>query len=132
MRWRFDPCALVIALVLLVPLVLLGALGQDWGWVRDRGGDVLVIIWVYWLLRAVSGAPTWALAVVAFAVGCAAEAGQALAAAQHWHIANPVLRIALGSVADPWDVVSYAIGAGAVLLGSVTVRRIAARRRTAR
>ena len=34
-----------------------------------------------------------------------------MAAAQHWHIQNRALRIVLGSTADVWDVMAYALGA---------------------
>lgn len=115
-RWRFDPVAAACALGLFVVLVLLATVGAGWGYLRSFGGDVLAVAWVYCLFKAVCRAPVWVLALAALGVGVAVEAGQWLAAANHWHISSRALRIVLGSTADVWDVVAYALGAGLVLL----------------
>ena len=44
------------------------------------------------------------------------ELGQYLARLEQWQIANPVLRIIIGSTPDWLDVLAYALGAAAVLL----------------
>ena len=111
LRWRFDPRAAAWALGLLVVLALLATVGARWGVVRSFGGDVLAVAWVYCLFKMVWRAPVVALALAAFGVGVALEAAQWIAAAQHWHIQNRALRIVLGSTADGWDVVAYALGA---------------------
>lgn len=111
LRWRFDPRAAAWALGLFVVLALLATVGARWGVVRSFGGDVLAVAWVYCLFKMVWRAPVAVLALAAFGVGVAVEAAQWMAAAQHWHIQNRALRIVLGSTADVWDVMAYALGA---------------------
>jgi hypothetical protein len=115
MRWRFDPLSLVWALALFVVLVLLATVGARWGWLRSFFGDVLAVVWVYFVFRTFIAARVLPLALAAFVVGLAVELGQYLASSWHLHIANRALRIVLGSTADWWDVLAYAIGFAAVL-----------------
>jgi hypothetical protein len=115
MRWRFDPLSLVWAVALFLVLVLLATVGARWGWLRSFFGDVLAVVWVYFVFRAVIGARVLPLALAALGVGLAVELGQYLAAAWHLHIPNRALRIVLGSTADWWDVLAYVIGFFAVL-----------------
>ena len=61
-------------------------------------------------------AHAFATALAAFGVGCALELGQYLARLGHWQIANPVLRVVIGSTPDWLDVLAYAIGAAAVVV----------------
>ncbi|WP_237759766.1 DUF2809 domain-containing protein [Pseudomonas aeruginosa] len=56
------------------------------------------------------GAGPW-LASAAFAVGALLELGRYLAAQLHWQFSSPVLRIVLGSTADGFDLLAYALGA---------------------
>lgn len=116
MKIRFDSKALLEALAVFVLLVLLATVGAGTGWLRSFGGDVLAVVWVYLVFKSVIAAPPLPLAFAAFAVGCMVECGQYLAFTFHWHIPNRALRIVLGSTADWWDVVAYAIGFGAVVL----------------
>ncbi|MEZ2299105.1 DUF2809 domain-containing protein [Variovorax sp. RCC_210] len=115
MRWRFDPLSLAWAVALFVLLVLLATVGARWGWVRSFFGDVLAVVWVYFVFKTAIGARAWPLALAALGVGCAVELGQYLASAWHLRIPNRALRIVLGSTADWWDVVAYVIGFAAVL-----------------
>ncbi|MGJ7504500.1 DUF2809 domain-containing protein [Variovorax sp. ZT5P49] len=115
MRWRFDPLSLVWAVALFLVLVLLATVGARWGWLRSFFGDVLAVVWVYFVFRTVIGTRVLPLALAALGVGLAVELGQYLAAAWHLHISNRALRIVLGSTADWWDVLAYVIGFFAVL-----------------
>ena len=115
MRWRFDPLSLAWAVALFVLLVLLATVGARWGWVRSFFGDVLAVVWVYFVFKTAIGARVWPLALAALGVGCAVEFGQYLASAWHLRIPNRALRIVPGSTADWWDVVAYVIGFAAVL-----------------
>jgi len=115
MRWRFDPLSLVWAVALLFVLVLLATVGARWGWLRSFFGDVLAVVWVYLLFKSFVAARVLPLALAALGVGLAVELGQFLASAWHLHIPNRALRIVLGSTADWWDVLAYAIGFAAVL-----------------
>jgi Protein of unknown function (DUF2809) len=115
MRWRFDPLSLVWAVALFFMLVLLATVGARWGWVRSFFGDVLAVVWVYFVFRTAIGARVLPLALAALAVGCAVELGQYLASAWHLRISNRALRIVLGSTADWWDVAAYVLGFFGVL-----------------
>ena len=115
MTLRFDPRSLAIAAVLLVLLILLATLGAGLGWIRSFLGDTLAVIWVYFVLKTVLRAHVLTLAGLAFGMGAFVELGQYLAGELGWRIPNPVLRIVLGSTADWWDILAYALGWIAVL-----------------
>jgi len=115
MRWRFDPLSLVWAVALFLVLVLLATVGARWGWLRSFFGDVLAVAWVYLVFQTFVAARVLPVALAALGVGLAVELGQFLASAWHLHIPNRALRIVLGSTADGWDVLAYAIGFAAVL-----------------
>ncbi|MBH9379184.1 DUF2809 domain-containing protein [Pseudomonas aeruginosa] len=110
-RWRLDRRSLLLALLLFGLLVLLAPLGRHWGWIRSFGGDLLAVVWLYYLMGSALRAPAAWLASAAFAVGALLELGQYLAAQLHWQFSSPVLRIVLGSTADGFDLLAYALGA---------------------
>lgn len=103
--------SLLLALLLFGLLVLLATLGRHWGWIRSFGGDPLAVVWLYYLMGSALRAPAAWLASAAFAVGALLELGQYLAAQLHWQFSSPVLRIVLGSTADGFDLLAYALGA---------------------
>ena len=110
MRWRFDLLSLAWAVALFLVLVLLATVGARWGWLRSFFGDVLAVMWVYVVFKTFIAARVLPLALAALGVGLAVELGQFLASAWQLHIPNRALRIVLGSTADWWDVLAYAIG----------------------
>jgi hypothetical protein len=114
-RWRFDARAALWALGLFALLVLLATVGARAGWLRGFLGDVLAVAWLYFVFRTVLDARPLPLALVALGIGCALEAAQYLARLWHLRIANPVLRVVVGSTPDWMDVLAYVIGFGAVL-----------------
>lgn len=103
------------AVALFLVLVLLATVGARWGWLRSFFGDVLAVAWVYLVFQTFVAARVLPVALAALGVGLAVELGQFLASAWHLHIPNRALRIVLGSTADGWDVLAYAIGFAAVL-----------------
>ena len=107
---RFDREAALWALFIFVIEVLIATVWSHHRWVRGFVGDVLAVVWVYFLLKAVVKANTSGLALAAFAVGCLVELAQYIATANGWHVQNRVLKILLGSVADWMDVLAYACG----------------------
>jgi glycopeptide antibiotics resistance protein len=115
LAWRFDARAFATALGLFVLLVLLATLGARAGWLRGFFGDVLAVVWLYFVFKTVAAARPVPRALAAFGVGCALEFGQYLARLQHWQIANPVLRVVVGSTPDWLDVLAYALGAVVVV-----------------
>ena len=115
MKLRFDREAALWALFIFIIEVLIATVWSHHPWLRGFVGDVLAVVWVYFLLKTVFKANTLSLALLAFAVGCGVELGQYAAAANGWHVENRVLRIVLGSVADWMDVLAYAGGFWGVL-----------------
>ncbi|MDI2462184.1 DUF2809 domain-containing protein [Pseudomonas aeruginosa] len=75
-RWRLDRRSLLLALLLFGLLVLLATLGRHWGWIRSFGGDLLAVVWLYYLMGSALRAPAAWLASAAFAVGALLELGQ--------------------------------------------------------
>lgn len=110
MKLRFDREAALWAVLVFIIEVLIATVWSQHRWLRGFVGDVLAVVWVYFLLKTVLKANTLSLALLAFAVGCGVELGQYAAAANGWHVENRVLRIVLGSVADWMDVLAYAGG----------------------
>lgn len=122
MTWRLDLRAFAAALLLFATLVALATLGARTGWLRGFFGDVLAVAWLHCVFRSVLAAPPLALAAAAFGTGCALELAQCLARLWHLRIANPVLRIVLGSTPDWMDVLAYALGFVAVMLVESALR----------
>jgi hypothetical protein len=110
MKLRFDREAALWAVLIFIIEVLIATVWSHHPWLRGFVGDVLAVVWVYFLLKAVLKANTTGLALAAFAVGCGVELAQYVAAVNGWHVENRVLRIVLGSVADWMDVLAYAGG----------------------
>ncbi|RYX91028.1 MAG: DUF2809 domain-containing protein [Comamonadaceae bacterium] len=111
MTFRFNREALAWAILIFIVEVLIATVWSHHRLLRGFVGDLLAVVWVYYLFKVVVAASPRALALAAFGVGCLVELGQYLASANGWHIANPIARIVLGSVADWWDVAAYACGA---------------------
>ena len=116
MTFRFNPHALAASLLLFVLLVSLAIFGARTGWLRSFFGDVLAVIWLYYLFKTVLAVRSpLPLAFAAFGVGCALELSQYLVRLWHLQIGHRMLRIVVGSTPDWMDVVAYAIGFVAVL-----------------
>lgn len=123
MKLRFDREAALWAALIFIIEVLIATVWSHHPWLRGFVGDVLAVVWVYFLLKTVLKANTTGLALAAFAVGCGVELAQYVAAVNGWHVENRVLRIVLGSVADWMDVLAYAGGfVGVLALESLLAR----------
>lgn len=127
----FNPRALAIAVLLLIALAVLATAGAGWGWVRSFLGDTLAVIWVYYLFKIFLRAHVLTLAGLAFGMGVFVEMGQYAAARLGWQLPNPVLRIVLGSTADGWDILAYALGWVAVVAIELPRQRRGVREETA-
>lgn len=110
MKLRFDREAALWAVFIFIIEVLIATVWSHHPWLRGFVGDVLAVVWVYFLFKTVIKANTAGLALAAFGVGCGVELAQYVAAVNGWHVENRVLRIVLGSVADWMDVLAYACG----------------------
>lgn len=104
----------VIFFILLLTEILIGAF-LDGGFIRDYGGDILVLPVIYFLIRIFWSRPqkanTLILPAVLFLLGAAAELIQALDLTGVLGIdKGSVLGILIGSVCDPLDLICYAAG----------------------
>jgi hypothetical protein len=110
MQLRFDREAALWAVLIFIVEVLIATVWSHHRWLRGFVGDVLAVVWVYFLLKTVIKANVHGLAIAAFAVGGLVELGQYVATVNGWHVQNRVLKIVLGSVPDWMDVLAYAAG----------------------
>lgn len=110
MKIAFSRSALVCAVLLFLAEVLIATVWAHHRWLRSFFGDLLAVVWVYFVFRIFLDGPRYWLAWAAFAVGCLVELGQYVAHANAWHLDNQLLRTVLGSVADWYDVLAYAAG----------------------
>jgi len=107
-RWLLGTLALLAVEVAIARYAPPGVL-------RGFGGDVLVVVLVYAFLRTFLALPPARLALWSLLFACAIEGLQGLglvdALGLHGQTAlHRVLRIALGSTFDVWDLVAYACG----------------------
>lgn len=112
--FTFRPRWLLAALVLLAVEVAIARYAPP-GALRGFGGDVLVVVLVYALLRTCVAQPAARLALCALLFACAIECLQGLGMVDmlglHGQTAlHRVLRIALGTTFDVWDLVAYGCG----------------------
>ncbi|GLU26834.1 DUF2809 domain-containing protein [Brucella sp. NBRC 12950] len=110
MQFKFSKSALVITIMIFFGLLLLATAGAGLGWIRSFLGDVIAVIFVYFAFRTVLDGNRVLLALAAFFVGVAVEAGQYLSKVFGSEISNRALRIILGATPDWLDVLAYGIG----------------------
>ncbi len=110
MQFKFSKSALVITIVIFFGLLLLATAGAGLSWIRSFLGDVIAVIFVYFAFRTVLDGNRVLLALAAFFVGVAVEAGQYLSEIFGIEISNRALRIILGATPDWLDVLAYGIG----------------------
>ena len=112
------------AFLLLLGVAVWIALKVDDDLVRPLGGDVLVIPLLHCLLCAITTAPPSLVALGVYLFACAIEVGQAFDLVTMLHLQDcPVMRVAIGTVFDPRDIVAYALGYGLTLLVEWARRR---------
>jgi hypothetical protein len=101
---------LLAAALLAVVLAGIAVFGE--GIVRTHGGDVLVVVWMYLVLRALFLLPKSTTALMALVVAFAVEVGQLLDLAGMLGLAETRGgRLALGSTFDILDLLAYSVGA---------------------
>jgi hypothetical protein len=111
----FNQRALLITIALFCIEVSIATVFRHIGWLRGFVGDALAVVFVYYGFKTIFRAPTLWLAIAALLVGYGVELSQTISHLNSWKISNPVLRIALGSTPDWWDVLAYTVGFCAVL-----------------
>ncbi|HEY6902414.1 MAG TPA: DUF2809 domain-containing protein, partial [Puia sp.] len=115
MKFRFNFRYFVLSLLLLVVEIFIAVRMHD-AVIRPYGGDFLVVIWLYCLVRSFYGGgvlPT-ALGVLLFA--CLVETSQYFNLADRLGFQGPsVMRVMLGNYFTWTDILSYALGILTVL-----------------
>lgn len=114
---------LVVALGFFLVLVLIAAFVRD-AVIRPYGGDVLVMVFLFLLVRGISAWPRAIVAGLVLAVAALVEFGQALGLLEILRLDGIRLaRIVFGQTPDALDVVLYGIGTGiAVLVDQALLR----------
>ena len=107
--------AFLAAAVLILAAEIYIAICVKGGFVRHYAGDVLAVILLYALTRAIFSAPPLNLPLKIFAFAAALELAQYFGAVQILGIENKILKVMIGGTFDPTDLLCYA--AGCVLAG---------------
>ena len=108
--------AFLAAAVLILATEIYIAICVNGGFVRHYAGDVLAVILLYALARAIFIAPPLNLPLKIFAFAAALELAQYFGAVQILGIENKILKIMIGGTFDLADLLCYA--AGCVLAGA--------------
>ena len=107
--------AFLAAAVLILAAEIYIAICIKGGFVRHYAGDVLAVILLYALARAIFSAPPLNLPLKIFAFAAALELAQYFGAVQILGIENKILKVMIGGTFDFVDLLCYA--AGCVLAG---------------
>ncbi|WP_223232161.1 DUF2809 domain-containing protein [Campylobacter concisus] len=100
---------LAIAGVILVTEIYIAVCVKG-GFVRHYAGDVLAVILLYALARAIFSVTPSNLALKIFAFAAALELAQYFGAVQILGIENKILKIMIGGTFDLADLLCYAVG----------------------
>ena len=85
--------------------------------IRPFVGDVLVVVLLYCSVRSILPTPAIPTAVAVFAFACAIELAQYFQIVTRLHLEhNAILRTAIGTHADPLDILAYATGSLLIVL----------------
>ena len=107
--------AFLAAAVLILAVEIYIAVCVNGGFVRHYAGDVLVVILLYVLVRAIFSVPTSNLSLKIFAFAAALELAQYFGVVQILGIENKILKVMIGGTFDFTDLLCYAVGC--VLVG---------------
>ena len=103
---------LLVVGLLSVVLAAIAVFGE--GILRTHGADVLVVIWLYLLLRMITMFPRGLVLVATLTIALFVEVGQMFDVAGQLGLAEGRgARLAFGTTFDPLDFIAYALG-GAV------------------
>lgn len=108
--------AFLAAAVLILAVEIYIAICVKGGFVRHYAGDVLAVILLYALARAIFSAPPLNLPLKIFAFAAALELAQYFGALQILGVENKILKVMIGGTFDFADLLCYA--AGCVLAGA--------------
>ena len=108
--------AFLAAAVLILAAEIYIAICVKGGFVRHYAGDVLAVILLYALARAIFSKPPSNLPLKIFAFAAALELAQYFGAVQILGVENKILKVMIGGTFDLTDLLCYA--AGCVLAGA--------------
>jgi hypothetical protein len=101
---------------LFIVLVFIAVYVRD-SVVRPYVGDLLAVVFLYFLVRGATGAGKYWTAGGVFLLAAIIEYAQTLQLLSWLHLSDvPIVRIVLGSTPDPVDMVLYSVGILIVLL----------------
>ena len=102
--------AFLATAVLILAVEIYIAICVKGGFVRHYAGDVLAVILLYALARAIFSVPPSNLPFKIFAFAAALELAQYFGAVQILGIENKILKIMIGGTFDFADLLCYAVG----------------------
>ena len=108
--------AFLAAAILILAAEIYIAICVKGGFVRHYAGDVLAVVLLYALARAIFSAPPLNLPLKIFAFAAALELAQYFGAVQILGVENKILKVMIGGTFDFADLLCYA--AGCVLAGA--------------
>lgn len=102
--------AFLVVAVLILEVEIYIAVCVNGGFARHYLGDVLVVILLYVLVRAIFSVPPSNLALKIFAFAAALELAQYFGAVQILGIESKILKVMIGGTFDFADLICYAVG----------------------
>ena len=102
--------AFLVVAVLILAVEIYIAVCVNGGFVRHYLGDVLVVILLYVLVRAIFSVTPSNLALKIFTFAAALELAQYFGAVQILGIENKILKVMIGGTFDLADLLCYAVG----------------------
>ncbi|WP_370337655.1 DUF2809 domain-containing protein [Parvularcula marina] len=89
--------------------------------IRPFGGDILVVIFLYFALRSVTNWPRAVSALIVLGFAVIIEVSQGLGLVERLNLdGNPLASVILGATFDPMDLLAYSIGAALAFLADRT------------
>ena len=102
--------AFLAAAILILAAEIYIAICVKGGFVRHYAGDVLAVVLLYALARAIFSAPPLNLPLKIFAFAAALELAQYFGAVQILGVENKILKVMIGGTFDFADLLCYAVG----------------------
>lgn len=124
-KYQFSIQYLLLTVLLLVIEIGIGSVGKHIYWLRAFGGDVLVVILLYTFIRTFLILPKKPLVGGIFVFAVLVEFAQYFKLATHLGFKpGSVMYIVLGNSFSWGDIACYTVGCAAILLCSVSFRRL--------
>ena len=116
MQFRFRPNAFLAFLLLLMAETGIALYVHD-KWIRPYGGDLLVVVLLYYFIRSFTGIKILPAVVAVFLFACAVETAQYFNLVQHLGLAHSAFwNIIIGNAFHWFDILAYALGAIGILM----------------